>query len=154
MTAAILQFPQVGPFAVEIERDGQAWVVTCCDHGWLHGSDTDALEDARVIARGFAVAVRRLGVVMRNLTAKTNGGRTMDFDNTDRGVLFRDTRKQKDEDRDYSGSLNVAGTEYWVSAWLKKSKKGTPYLSLAVTPKEETPAKSTENSSEDDMIPF
>jgi hypothetical protein len=30
-----------------------------------------------------------------------------DFDNTNRGALFRDDRKTKETDRDYSGSLNV-----------------------------------------------
>jgi hypothetical protein len=57
LTARILQFPWCGPFAVRIEREGQAWIVTCRSHAWLHGSRREALSEAREIARGFGVAV-------------------------------------------------------------------------------------------------
>jgi hypothetical protein len=80
----------------------------------------------------------------------------MTFDNTNRGVLFSERdKKTKDEDRDYAGSLNVAGTEYWVSAWVKTSKKGTKFLSLSVKPKDT--AKSGGGAVKPDMddeIPF
>jgi len=54
-----------------------------------------------------------------------------------RGSLFRNDDKSKDEDRDYSGSLNVEGREYWLSGWINETKTGTKYLSLSVKPKEE-----------------
>jgi hypothetical protein len=59
------------------------------------------------------------------------------FDNNNRGALFKDDKKSKDTDRDYSGTINVDGTEYWVSGWIKTSKKGTKFLSLSVKPKTE-----------------
>ena len=40
--------------------------------------------------------------------------------------------KQKETDRDYGGTINIGGTEYWLSGWVKTSKKGAKYLSLAV----------------------
>ena len=49
-----------------------------------------------------------------------------------RGSLFRNDDKSKDEDRDYSGSLNVEGREL-----INETKTGTKYLSLSVKPKEE-----------------
>ena len=66
---------------------------------------------------------------------------TQKFDDTNRGVLFRDEKKAKPEDRDYSGSINIGGTEYWLSGWVKTSKKGSKFLSLSVKPKAPIEAK-------------
>jgi hypothetical protein len=93
-------------------------------------------------------------IVLRDSTI---GEKTMsDFDNTNRGALFRNDQKDKDSDRDYSGTLNVGGTEYWLSGWMKTSKKGTKFLSLSVKPKE--PAangkKKPVGAEFDDAIPF
>jgi hypothetical protein len=57
MTAQILPFPQRGPFAVSIERDGQGWLVICRHHGWLFGFSREAWASAEIIAAGFGVAV-------------------------------------------------------------------------------------------------
>jgi hypothetical protein len=63
------------------------------------------------------------------------------FDDTDRGVLFREDKKSEPADRDYSGSINIAGAEYWLSGWVKTSKKGSKYLSLSIKPKAPVEAK-------------
>jgi hypothetical protein len=63
------------------------------------------------------------------------------FDDTNRGVLFREEKKSKPEDRDYSGSINIGGTEYWLSGWVKTSKKGSKFLSLSIKPKAPVEAK-------------
>jgi hypothetical protein len=78
-----------------------------------------------------------------------------DFDNANRGALFRNNQKRDDKDRDYAGTLNVDGVEYWLSGWVNTSKAGRKYLSLSVRPKN-APAKSTESASEDlnDALPF
>lgn len=61
----------------------------------------------------------------------------MEFDNTDRGVLYRNENKTSDNHPDYSGSVNVAGADYWLSGWLKESKKdGKKFFSLSVKQKE------------------
>ena len=54
-----------------------------------------------------------------------------EFDNRNRGVLFRDDRKTKESDRDFSGTIDIEGTEFWLSAWIKTSKKGTKFMSLS-----------------------
>lgn len=60
-----------------------------------------------------------------------------EFDNTNRGVLFRNERKETDNHPDYKGSVNVGGVEFWLAAWIKTSGKGNKFMSLAVTPKDQ-----------------
>jgi hypothetical protein len=57
MTAHVILFPARGPFVVRIEREEAAWLVVCRSHGWLHGSQRDAIADAEAVAAGFGVAV-------------------------------------------------------------------------------------------------
>ena len=57
------------------------------------------------------------------------------YDNRDKGVLFRNDDKRSDGRPDYRGNINVGGTEYWLSAWIKASKKGSKFMSLSVQPK-------------------
>lgn len=59
------------------------------------------------------------------------------YDNTNRGALFDNERKEKDTHPDYSGNLNVDGKEYWVSGWEKLDNNGDfKLISLSVKPKE------------------
>jgi hypothetical protein len=52
------------------------------------------------------------------------------------GSLFRNERKSKDTDADFTGSVRIGGYEYWVNAWGKTSaKSGKRYLSLSLRPK-------------------
>jgi hypothetical protein len=62
---------------------------------------------------------------------------SQEYDNTNRGALFRNDRKEKDSHPDHQGTINVEGVEYWLSAWVKTSKKGQKFFSLSVKPKEE-----------------
>jgi hypothetical protein len=57
MSARILPFPARGPFTVRVEREAEAWLVICRQHGWLFGSRREAITEASEIARGFGVAV-------------------------------------------------------------------------------------------------
>lgn len=81
----------------------------------------------------------------------------MSYDNTNSGVLFKNDRKEKDTHPDYKGSINVGGTEYWLSSWIKTGQKGK-FMSLAITPKDapkEQPNPSAPaRMEEDDDIPF
>jgi hypothetical protein len=67
---------------------------------------------------------------------------TMAFEQKDNtGAIFVNDRKEKDTHPDRSGSATIDGVEYWVSGWLKKTKDGQPYLSLAFKPKNGAAAK-------------
>lgn len=55
-------------------------------------------------------------------------------DNT--GALFVNDRKQSANHPDRQGTIMVDGREYWINGWLKKTQDGTPWLSLAVKPKD------------------
>ena len=85
----------------------------------------------------------------------------MEYDNTNRGVMFKNDRKEKETHPDLKGSINIDGKEFWLSGWSKVTGKGDKMLSLSVTPKElqgkamPAQAKQTASSPEiDDDMPF
>ena len=48
----------------------------------------------------------------------------MEYDNTNRGVLFKNDKKTDDKHPDYKGSyMDVNGNDHWLNAWLAKDKK-------------------------------
>jgi len=60
-----------------------------------------------------------------------------EYDNTNRGALFKNTRREKDTHPEYNGSINVDGHDYWISAWVKDGKSGK-FFSLSVKRKDGT----------------
>ena len=65
----------------------------------------------------------------------------MSYDNTNRGALWNNDRKQNDNHPDLSGSINIDGKDYWISGWKKKpdANPRAPIVSLSVRPVEEKP---------------
>jgi hypothetical protein len=64
-----------------------------------------------------------------------------EYDNTNSGALFKNDKQGNETWADYKGSLNVGGTEYWVSAWIKEAKSGNgKFMSLSIKPKDAKPA--------------
>jgi uncharacterized protein (DUF736 family) len=60
----------------------------------------------------------------------------VNYDNTNRGVLFPNDKKGNEKRPDMTGDLNVGGVEYRLSAWKKSSKQGNNFLSISVQLKE------------------
>jgi uncharacterized protein (DUF736 family) len=84
-----------------------------------------------------------------------------DYDNTNRGALFRNNDKTEETHPDYRGRLNVDGVDLWISAWLKTSKNGMKYMSLSVKPQNADTAQSKKSAGggrpqdfDDDRPPF
>lgn len=84
------------------------------------------------------------------------------YDNTNRGALFVNDRKESDNHPDSKGTLNAhcphcgESTDFWVSAWRKVSGSGAKFLSISVKPKDmkaSDPAKAAAGITDDD-IPF
>lgn len=65
------------------------------------------------------------------------------YDNTDRGVLFKNDRKESDSHPDYKGQINIGGVEFWLSAWINTGQNGK-FMSLSVKPKEQAPQQPAE----------
>lgn len=81
-----------------------------------------------------------------------------EYDDTNRGALFKNEDKQSESHSDYNGTINVDGTEYWINAWLKTAKSGKKFMSLSVKPKQgkAAPRKTAMQGIQDmdDSIPF
>lgn len=83
-----------------------------------------------------------------------------EYDNTNRGVLFKNDQKEEENHPDYTGKVNVKGTDFWLSAWIKTSKKGQKFMSLSVKqmeqPAQESSKKPARQAAEmdDSDIPF
>lgn len=57
----------------------------------------------------------------------------MEFDDTNKGVLFQEQEKKSEKAPDYTGKLNVEGKEFRIAGWKRLSKNGKPFLSLSVS---------------------
>jgi len=139
--------PGKGRHAAELRCAG-------CDahRGWLVKQAFDfILENSRRYGAPAEIVWRDRTIAMgdEKMTSEKK------FDNS--GILFRNEDKVKDADRDYQGSLTVAGAEYWLSAWIKQGKRGK-FMTLSVKPKQQAAAsaKSTSSLADDmnDAIPF
>ena len=91
----------------------------------------------------------------------------MAYDNTNRGSIWKNKKKEKDTHPDFTGSLDVNGVAYWVNAWKRKDDASpeAPALTFSVRPKDDKPAAESKpaarrSSAEigrdtmDDEIPF
>ena len=59
------------------------------------------------------------------------------YDNTNRGSLFKNDKKTEEKHPDLNGSINIEGVDYWISGWSKVSKGGQKFISLSVRQKQE-----------------
>lgn len=71
----------------------------------------------------------------------------MEYDNTNRGAIWKNDKKETEKHPDFRGELNVNGANFWVSAWRRApgAPDKAPALSFAVTPKEGQSVKPTSN---------
>jgi hypothetical protein len=86
-----------------------------------------------------------------------------DYDDKNRGSIWKNEKKTTDKHPDFTGSLNVDGKDYWVSAWRRKegASDRAPALSFSVKPKDGKPMDAPRPATGggmgldmDDTIPF
>ncbi len=78
-----------------------------------------------------------------------------EYDNTNSGALFRNDDRKSDRHPEYTGSINVAGTEYWLSAWVREAKgSGKKFFSLSVRAKDAPRAEPKPEPELNDDVPF
>jgi uncharacterized protein (DUF736 family) len=58
------------------------------------------------------------------------------YDNTNTGALFKNDKRESDSHPTHTGSLDVEGVEYWISAWVNESKAGKKYFSIKLRAKD------------------
>lgn len=56
----------------------------------------------------------------------------MEYDRTNTGILFKNDSENEKAPK-YTGKINVNGTEYKLSAWVREGKSGAKFMSLKVT---------------------
>lgn len=80
-----------------------------------------------------------------------------------KGTLFPNDRKERDEHPDHKGSANIDGKEYWLSAWekdgrlnmsftMKDARPDTRAAKPAPKPATRQPVKPVEEGDQD--VPF
>ena len=80
-----------------------------------------------------------------------------DYEN--KGVLFKNDRKEKDTQPDYTGKITLGGKEKRLAAWLKDGQRGK-FMSLQVSDFQEQQAQAQAapqpllNDDFSDDIPF
>jgi hypothetical protein len=75
------------------------------------------------------------------------------YDDRNRGALFKNERRPTDKHPDYTGEIDVEGVAYRLAGWVRESKIGKKFLSLAITPLDDQPRRAAPKHEEDE-IPF
>lgn len=89
----------------------------------------------------------------------------MAYDNTNSGMIARNENRKTENHPEFTGSLNVEGVDYWVSAWVNEGKaegkmEGKKYFSIKINRKEQSaggtvrPAPAAFRDDYSDDIPF
>ena len=68
-----------------------------------------------------------------------------EYDNTNTGTFFVNDRKEKPNQPDYNGKIDVEGKTYYLKGWKKVAKSGLSFMSLAVN-SADAPANATTNA--------
>lgn len=79
-----------------------------------------------------------------------------EYDNTNKGTLFRNDKGDNPSRPDYTGGLNVEGKQYRIAAWIREAKStGNKFLSLNIEESEARKEQPAEEPAEvDESIPF
>mgnify|MGYP003965275903 CR=1 FL=1 len=74
-----------------------------------------------------------------------------DYDDSNRGVLFKNNKKETEKYPDLSGTININGVDHWLNGWSKISQAGNKFISLSIgKPKEVKKPKEESTPTGDD----
>ncbi len=79
-----------------------------------------------------------------------------EYDSTNTIAIFRNDKGDNPARPDYRCVIDIDGTEYEASVWLKESKSGTKYMQGPVKLKEDKPASkpAKKQVEEESDLPF
>jgi hypothetical protein len=84
----------------------------------------------------------------------------MEYDNTNTFILSPNQSKAEEKDRDWNGTVNINGVEYWLNGWNRKGnriggsvklKEGKQTRSLREVVRELNPEKFDKPVTEEDL---
>ena len=76
----------------------------------------------------------------------------MEYDNTNRGVLFRNESATPENKQPYmTGKLNVEGKDLQIAGWMQESKSGKKFISLKVQEPQEVASNDSVSTTD---VPF
>ena len=84
------------------------------------------------------------------------------YDNTNKGIIGKNDRKETDNHPDITGSINFEGVDCWINGWQKtNNSNGSNFYSLSVKRKDvqggqaaPSAAPADKGGDMDDDIPF
>lgn len=81
-----------------------------------------------------------------------------EYDNKSTWVLFKNEKKEKEKQPDYTGKMtDENGKEWNIAGWVKESKAGRKFISGNIQEpqkKEDGPSSSEQAQQQDDDLPF
>ena len=84
------------------------------------------------------------------------------YDNTNRGIISKNTRKEADTHPDIKGQINIDGVEYWLDGWQRQKNDGSGSFYSLSAKRKDAPAAAPKPAQkpapkrvqEDEDIPF
>lgn len=84
------------------------------------------------------------------------------YDNTNRGIISKNTRKEADTHPDIKGQINIDGVEYWLDGWQRQKNDGSGSFYSLSAKRKDAPAAAAKPAQkpapkrvqEDEDIPF
>ena len=84
------------------------------------------------------------------------------YDNTNRGTISKNTRKEADTHPDIKGQINIDGVEYWLDGWQRQKNDGSGSFYSLSAKRKDAPAAAAKPAQkpapkrvqEDEDIPF
>jgi len=72
------------------------------------------------------------------------------------GSVFKNTRRDRENSPELTGSGMIFGKDVWINAWVKVDKNGNKWISFSFKEKQPKPETDTRPMSQitDDEIPF